>query len=443
MRLDSIWFIYLFLPAMLLAGILLPAKWRAGMLAVFTLLWYFKAEGANLWLLLGVLGFDYMVARLMEKSGQPVWMNRLLLACSVVKSLAIMAAYGIRYELSGTSTPLGLNVFCLTSMAYVLDCYYGFVPPQYRLGEFVAAAGFFPKLYAGPVLYGGQLLLAVPENRMHLAGIGEGSILFVQGLAKRVILGRVTLRLYQSLAELIKVEKTVLTAWLIVIVLAMEIYFNLSGYCDMARGLGKMFGMELPVNFFRPFTATSINDFFARFNGSFNKFIRRYVYINLGGTKGSLLSGCSNILLGCILMGLWFGLSLNLVAWGAFLAFFVMIERYCLEKRRDTSPVFLRWLYTFFVTLVSFAFVAGSSLSDSLGLLRLMFGMGQAVGWNKDVLYLLYSNYLLLMVSVACLFGLPGMVSGYLQRHLPRTWGAVRAVANGALLLVVTAFIIP
>ena len=184
--------------------------------------------------------------------------------------------------------------------------------------------------------------------------------------SKKVLIGDTVYRLYGTLRALPMASVTMAAAWTMVVTLALSVYFILAGFCDMARGLALIFGFELQDNFHAPFGSIGINDFFSRFNITVNRYVRRYVYVNLGGAQGSVISGVFNILLVTILMGLWFRISLNLLLWGVYFALFVIFERYCLGRRIDLIPPLLRWIYSTAVIMVSFCFLAGDTPEQSI-----------------------------------------------------------------------------
>lgn len=442
MGLCSLSFVYLFLPATIVLYALSPVRLRALTLLVISGVFYLWLEGDNILLLAGVILFDYAMTRLMCRCGEFPRLQRAIMICAVTKSVALIAFYNMLYAVAGTHIPLGLGVFCLTSAGYVIDCYHGYQVCEKSPVEFALITAFFPKLYAGPLVYYGRVVTQVKNPRMSLSKIGSGAGLFIQGLSKKVILGDIVLGLYRQLKAIPLYETTVLTMWMLVLMLAFAVYFILSGLCDMARGLGLIFGFELPDNFIYPYRATSINDFFARFNVTVNRFIRRYVYFNLGGAQGSVPSGVFNILFATILMGLWFGISLNLVVWGVYFAAFIVFERYVLLKHLEAIPTLFKWLYSTVVVLVSYAIFAGDTLSQTGAYLKVMFGIGEHAAFDSTILYLLTSNYLVLIACALCSVGFLGYAGGFFKKNTPLLWEIVSVVVNTALLIVSTAFML-
>lgn len=442
MRPDSLTYLFLIIPAAAVLCRLTPARFRAAMLLACSLACYWWAEGDNLLLIAAVIGFDYIAAHLICRGGMLPRFRRAVAACAAAAGVGLIILYGVGAELAGTHIPLGLGVVCLTGIGYVADCYYGFSKPERSPVDFALTAAFFPKLWAGPIAGHGRMLPQYRLMRMTLAKTGEGAELLIRGLAKKIILGDTVYRLFTELKKTPFLDMTALTVWSMALTLALATYFILSGYCDMARGAGLVFGFEMPENFDHPYSATSIDEFFSRFNITINKFIRRYVYFNLGGAEGGMLSGIFNILLVTILMGLWFGIRISSLIWGVYFAVFVILDRYLLRRFQEQIPTLFRWMFTFFVVLVSFIIPAGGSPDKIMSYLRLMFGMSAAGGIDSKTIYLLSSNYLALLTAVFCATSIPAAVSGFLKRHATHIWETVSAILYAVLLVMTVSMMI-
>lgn len=443
MEIFSLSFIYLILPAVLLLCLIIPIRFRPFFLLAVSAAFYGMLERENILLITSVILFDFVMARLMNRCREFPRLRKAIMASSVAKSIALVFYYSVMNQFNGTHVPLGVPVFCLTSMGYVLDCYYGMVTCERSLVKYGLMVGFFPKLYAGPLVRYNRMRPQINSLRMTLKKIGQGASIFIRGLAKKVILGDGMLAMFRTLKAIPTYDTTVLTVWSMVVSMAFTAYFMLSGLCDMAKGLGLMFGMDLPDNFRTPYCSLSIHEFFSRFNITVNRFLRRHVYVNLGGSKGMVLSGVFNILLVTILMGLWFGISVNLLLWGIYFTVFIIFERYFLLKYREfISPLF-RWMYCSLVVLISFAIFIGRTPSESFEYLKIMFGLKNNIAaFDNRILYQLTSNYLALIVSTVCTCGLPGKLYKILRSHAPKFAAVVSVVWDLFLLLLATAFLL-
>ena len=222
-------------------------------------------------------------------------------------------------ELDKLILPVGISIAAFTSVGYLIDLYHGECDPiddPIRYGVFCS---FFGKLYIGPIVSAQQFVPQLDDPQMTAEGITRGMVQYLRGLAKIVILAGSLQELITQWETLLSLEVTILGTWLHVLCYIFYIYFTLSGYSDMARGTGAVFGLDLPENFHHPLQSYSVADFFGRFNISANRFVRKYVYQALGAEDNGPLSTSVNILLITMLMGLWYGINLNYLVWGAFL----------------------------------------------------------------------------------------------------------------------------
>ena len=442
MEVYSLSFIYLFLPVMLLATWAVPARFRPEILLAASLLAYYFLAGSNLWLLLTILLFDWLIAWILEHCDRLPRFRKVLLFCAVAKVFLIFLIYALRFQRFGEVMPVGLTVVCVTSLGYVIDCYNGYALWERNPVNLFLLNLFFPKLYAGPIVSYGKELPHLRCLNVTLETLGKGGAIFVCGLAKTVIIAKSLKGIYEPLREIPIYRTTVLTVWVMVLMLAYMVYFGASGLCDIARGIGAMVGFQLPENFLHPYRAVSVNDFFSKFNLTVNRFVRRYLYINLGGANKDFLSNAANILLATILMSMWFGFRWNMVVWGGYFTCFLLLERYWIHKHEDKIPTLFRWLYCSFVVMISFVFWVGETPSESISFLQVMFGMSRVELFDKELLYLLNSNWLVLVIAPLWALGLPNAISTLAKRYLPKIWEVGAALGTGALLVIVNAYLL-
>jgi len=234
-------------------------------------------------------------------------------------------------------------------------------------------------------------------------------------------------------------EATVLSTWCLVIALAFSVYFTLSGFCDMAKGIAAMFGIKLPANFYYPYQSRSVEDFFNRFNITVNQYFRRTVYRSLQEDKNGPAADALNILVIGMLMGLWFGFHVNYLLWGLYLGSFIILEKYLYKKVLQATPTLFCRVYALCVVLSSFTIFAGNSARQSLGFIRDMFGFGGLEAFNEQILYLLSSNWLLLVLCVFFSTSLTYVVSTWMRKLWPRVSRVLLAAVDAAILLALTA----
>ena len=434
MPLDSLSFVFIFLPLSLAAYYACPRKRRPAVVLGISLVFYALLEGGGLLLMAASLLADYAVSRLMARFGPRDNRSRQLLALVVAKSLLFMLGSTALRQIYGVHRPLGIYLYTLSSLGYLIDLYRGDVEFEPSLVNFGVLCCFFGKLNAGPLVDAGELLPQLRESKASLEDLGEGMMLFIQGLAKKVILADGVAAVYQDLRVLTGQELSALGAWAMVFSAMFTLYFHLSSYCDMAKGLGRMFGLRLPDNFYYPIQSRTVSDFFGRFNMTVSRYVRRYVYGSLGSDQNGGLSTSLNVLLTAMIMGLWFGLSINYLMWGVFLGVFIIVETLYGQRIIKAVPPFFLRLYTFAVTLLSFAVFAADTMGQAGEYLLAMFGRGGVPVMDNQVLYLFSTNYLVLILCVLLSTSLFHMIFQFLRRQFPSGAAAAGAVGNLALL---------
>lgn len=443
MRLDSLSFVFLFLPLGLAVYYLVPG--RAKPLVLLALSWLFYGLLQPLYLVVMVLlvALDYGLSVAIHRHGVGSAKGRRLLAFTVGKSVLLMLSATAFSQIYGFTRPLGIYIYTLTALGYLVDLFRGEVEFEPSFVRFGVLCCFFGSLFAGPlVVEAGDVLGQLRSPKPSLSTLGDGLMIFVQGLSKKVIIADNITAVFLQLRTMASQELTVLTAWGLVFSAVFSIYFTLSSYCDMARGLGAMFCLKLPLNFYYPLQARTVNDFFSRFNFTVSDYIRKYVYGSLGRDQGGALSTSLNVLLITMMMGLWFGLRTNYLAWGAFLALFIIVETLYAQPLIQRVPPFFLRLYTFTVILFSFSLYAADSLGQAGAYFHAMLGMGGVAFQDNRVLYLFSSNWLVIVLSFFLSTSLFHMGIRRLQKYRPQLTAFVSAVANLSLLALTVALML-
>lgn len=434
MQLDSLSFVFVFLPLALAAYYASPARQKPAVVLGISLVFYALLEKGGVLLMAASLLVDFAVSRLMHRFGPRDGRSRQLLALMVAKSLLLMLGSTALWQIYRIHQPLGIYLYTLSSLGYLIDLYRGDVEFEPSLIRFGVLCCFFGKLYAGPLVEARELLPQLKDPKPSLTALGEGMMLFVQGLAKKVILADGAVVVYRQLKLLTGEEMSALGAWAMVFAAMFTLYFRLSAYCDMAKGLGRMMGMELPNNFYYPIQSRTVTDFFSRFNMTVSRYVRHYVYGSLGSDQNGGLSTSLNVLLTAMIMGLWFGLSINYLMWGVFLGVFIIVETLWGQKIIKMVPPFFLRIYTFSVTLLSFAIFATDTLGEAGRYLQAMFGRGGVPIMDNEVLYLFSTNYLVLILCVLLSTSLWHTAFQWFRRQFPSAAAAVGAAGNLALL---------
>lgn len=458
MEIFSLRFLYLFLPITILIYYFLPRRscqWKNAFLLLVSLAFYGLSAPGFLPVLCLLAVTDYLLGRGLERLSvlpqqsaaaelRQKRLRKLLLGAGLVKNLGLLLVLEILDQLGtlrGKAIPLGLLVYVFTACGYLIDVYKRDVSSEKNLLDYALFGLLFCKCYNGPLVRYDQMREQLKGRRASLSGISTGIVLLIWGLAKYGILARNLQSIYLQAKSIGAEEPSMLGSWMIVVTLALTVFFRLSGYCDMARGLGHIFGFELPKNFYYPYQSQGMSDFSYRFNMTVSRFFRHYVYDALGTSDRRVLPLILNTSLVSMLMGLWFGVRLNYILWGLYIAFFALLEELWLEKYLRKIPAFFTRTYTFVLAMLSFVIFGGDSVKQSLEYVRYMFGGGDLL-YSGSIVYLIGSNYLLLILSLLFSTSLFSRVGGLLEKKFPLFSQLGTVVVNAALLLLLTGFML-
>ena len=423
--LDTLSFPFLFLPAVLLCFTLAPQRCKNAVLVAASLIFYALGDLRFLPLMLCSLLLDYGVCAKLVRSTVQMKGRRLFFWGSIIKNILLMVVSMAGSQLGWFPMPLGLMVYTVTSMGYVIDVYNGDEYFDGSLIDFLLFTTFFGKLQAGPIVQYTELKEQWQHRELGLQRVRTGVKFYVGGLAKLVILAQGNAAVQQAIEQLPDASQTVLSTWVFIIVSTFSLYYTLTGYCDMARGLANLLGMDFPENFHYPFQSRTVSDFFNRFNITVTKFINRYVYIFLGADTNGVLSTIVNTLLTTMLMGVWFGLRLNYLVWGVYFAAFILLERYFLMRFLVRMPPIVDRIYTFVVVMFSFTIFSGGTLRMTGYYIRSMFGLNGLPFWNSDIYYILTTNYLVILLSFFFATSLTGLLGKTVRSRWPKLLDAL------------------
>ena len=423
---SSLFFIFIFLPVSLAAYYLLPRKWRNLCLFVFSLAFYAWGEPVYVFLMLFTTVFDYAAGALLERFRARPGARRAVLAASVCVNLGLLgwfkyaalfvstldALLPVGLPVPQTALPVGISFYTFESISYTVDIYRGAAPAQKNPVDFGTYLSFFPHLVSGPIIQYRAMRAQLRGRTESWEKFTAGSLRFLQGLFKKVLLAN-------ALAQI--ADKTryfgnpaALTAWLGALAFTFQIYFDFSGYTDMAVGLGKMFGFELPENFNRPYSARSASDFWRRWHITLGGWFRDYLYIPLGGNRCSRLRLVRNLAVVWVLTGFWHGASWNFAVWGAYWGLLIICEKLFLQRWLDRILAFFQWLYAFLAAVVGWVFFSNMDLGRACGVVKAMFGFSG--GADSLGLYTLLTGAPVLLLAALFCTPWPGRFWGWLKR---------------------------
>lgn len=449
MLFSSIPFLYYFLPMVLAVYFLAPRKAKNTVLLVSSLIFYGWGEPKLLFLMVFTIVLFYFCGLAIGARPSARWKKAWLLV-SVVISLALLGIFkyadffigsfntltGLSIPLLRLTLPVGISFYTFQSLSYTIDVYRGSVPPQKNLLSFGAYVSMFPQLIAGPIVRYADIDRELEERTHSWEGFSLGMGRFLVGLGKKVILA-------DNFALLMKLfresdEKSVLFYWLYAVAFTLNIYFDFSGYSDMAIGLGRMFGFHFPENFNYPYLSKSVTEFWRRWHMTLGSWFRDYVYIPMGGNRVSRGRWVWNILTVWMLTGLWHGAAWNFVLWGLFFGIFLMIEKWLPGLQK--LPNALRHGYVMLAVIFSFVLFNANSLSQAAGDMAGMLGLGGLPLISAPAVYYLKSYGLLFLLGI---LGATPVVKT-LARKAADTKAAcvLEPLVLAALLLVCTAYLV-
>ena len=412
---SSFVFLCAFLPIVLFLYYISPARIRNLVLLAASLIFYAWGEPVYVLIMLFSTVFDYTNGRLIEyfkKKGSRGKMKATLVV-DICGNLGILGFFkyadfvidninsitGAGLSLLHIALPIGISFYTFQTMSYTIDVYRGQVEAQHNILDFATYVVLFPQLIAGPIVQYKTIANELSQRKVGLTDFSEGAFRFAIGLAKKVLLANQIGGLWDTISRMN--ELTTATAWLGAIAYSFQIYFDFSGYSDMAIGLGRIFGFHFLENFNFPYMAKSITEFWRRWHISLSSWFREYVYIPLGGNRKGLPRQVLNLLIVWMLTGLWHGANWNFVLWGLYYGVLLIIEKLFLLKLIEKLPAWIGHVYSLFLVVIGWAIFAQTDMSQLTRFLKAMFGIGVA-GVNSDFWYFLSCNAVLLIVLVLC-----------------------------------------
>ena len=455
MLFSGIAFLFYFLPCVLALYFLAPARWRNAVLLLASLFFYAWGEPRFIVFMLVSIVQGYAFGRLVEKYQTDRARARLFLTLSVALSLGLLgyckyadfflssfnALTGLHLPLLHVTLPIGISFYTFQILSYVVDVYRGEAKAQRSFIDLAAYIAMFPQLIAGPIVRYSDIAAQLADRRTTLSDLALGARRFALGLGKKVLLANV----FFELITLFKAsaDRSVLFYWLYAAACVLNIYFDFSGYSDMAIGLGRIFGFRYLENFDYPYISASITEFWRRWHMSLGSWFRDYVYIPLGGNRVSKIKWLRNILVVWLLTGLWHGAAWNFVLWGLFFAVFLTAEKLWYGKALAKTRV-LKHIYVLLLVIVSFVLFDAGSVREAVSTVGALFGAAGVSAVNTVSLYYLRSFAAVFLIGIVGATPLPKRAVERLAAT--RTGAAVvdvlEPLALAAILAVSTAYLV-
>lgn len=405
---SGITFIYYFLPLVILIYYITPKKYRSVTLLVSSLIFYFYGEQNPILIIACIL--NYLLALLIDKSTKNN--KKKILILGVIFNLLTLGYYkysnffidnlnnifNIKISYFSIILPLGISFFTFQNVSYLIDVYRQDIKAQRNIIKYATYISFFPQLIAGPIVRYSDINKELENRNESFDDFGKGVKRFVIGLSKKVLIANVMGEMCIALGNMI--NKSVVAYILQAIGFTLQIYFDFSGYSDMAIGLGLFFGFHIKENFNYPLIANSITDFWRRWHISLSSFFKDYVYIPLGGNKKGLKKQILNILIVWLLTGFWHGASWNFVLWGLYFFVFLVIEKTFLLKKLKNG--ILSHIYTLIVVIFSFVIFNVETISEISVFFKSMIGLNGLKFINFETIYYFKNYAIILLVSIIC-----------------------------------------
>lgn len=415
---SSTIFLCVYLPLVLLGYYICPKKGRNLFLLIVSLVFYAWGEPKYVFLMIFSILVNYIFGRLMDKNRGRQKRMKLLLVLSVVIDLGLLsvfkytdfvitninAIFGANFDLLNIALPIGISFYTFQAMSYTIDVYRDDVRVQKNLIDFGMYITMFPQLIAGPIVRYADVQDQLADRSVTTVDFSEGVMRFVVGLGKKVLLANQMGAVWSDIYAL-GGDVSTLMAWTGAIAYTFQIYFDFSGYSDMAIGLGRMFGFKFPENFRYPYQSVSITDFWRRWHITLSTWFKEYLYIPLGGNRCGLARQALNLLIVWSLTGFWHGAGWNFVMWGLYYFVILFIEKLFLLKALDKLPKLFRHVYALLLIVIGWVIFASDDVGVLLPYLGSMFGANGAVG-GMDV-YTLFTKAVLLIICCVASTELP------------------------------------
>lgn len=410
MLFSSISFLYYFLPCVLILYHIVPKRFKNGALLLVSLVFYAWGEPKYVFLMLLLIFLGYLFGLLIEKHRQDAWGKRyMILSVSIsLGALGIFKYTDFFLKTMGTMTgmeippanialPIGISFYTFQLLSYTVDVYRGNVSAQKNIISLGAYVAMFPQLIAGPIVRYSDIEKQLRERVQTYEKTFQGIQRFLIGLGKKILISN-------ALGELCEIfrgsdDKSVVFFWVYAISFTLQIYFDFSGYSDMAIGLGKIFGFEFLENFNYPYISASITEFWRRWHMSLGSWFRDYVYIPLGGNRVSRPRWYFNIFVVWFLTGLWHGAAMQFILWGLMFGILLVIEKQWLLEKLSRAKIW-NHIYVMFLVVISFVIFNAADIGQVLSDLRGMFGLGGVPLMSRECAYYLKSYSVLFIVAI-------------------------------------------
>ena len=416
---DSV-FLFMFLPLTLAVYYAVPFAFKNTVLFLTGLLFYAWGEPVYVLIMLLSTAIDYCAGRLMDRFDSNKKIRKATLLVSVVMNLSLLGIFkygsffigsvngifGSAIPDPGLPLPIGISFFTFQSMSYTIDLYRRNIKVQKNFIDFAAFVTMFPQIVAGPIVRYEDVSAQLACRRIDLSSMSDGMTRFVCGMCKKVLIANSIGALWTDVKAQDYASMPAATAWLGIAAFTLQIYFDFSGYSDMAIGLGKMLGFDFPENFRYPYNSKSIAEFWRRWHITLGDWFKSYVYFPLGGSRGSTAATIRNTLIVWLLTGLWHGASWNFILWGLYYGVLIILEKFVFSRLLERTPSALRHILTMLAVVFGWVIFEITSPASELEFVKAMLGFGGSFA-NSFTLNALHNYAVTFIAAIAISTGIP------------------------------------
>lgn len=416
---DSV-FLFMFLPLTLAVYYAVPFAFKNTVLFLTGLLFYAWGEPVYVLIMLLSTAIDYCAGRLMDRFDSNKNIRKATLLVSVVMNLSLLGIFkygsffigsvngifGSAIPDPGLPLPIGISFFTFQSMSYTIDLYRRNIKVQKNFIDFAAFVTMFPQIVAGPIVRYEDVSAQLACRRIDLSSMSDGITRFVCGMCKKVLIANSIGALWTDVKAQDYASMPAATAWLGIAAFTLQIYFDFSGYSDMAIGLGKMLGFDFPENFRYPYNSKSVAEFWRRWHITLGDWFKSYVYFPLGGSRGRTAATIRNTLIVWLLTGLWHGASWNFILWGLYYGVLIILEKFVFRRLLERTPSALRHILTMLAVVFGWVIFEITSPASELEFVKAMLGFGGSFA-NSFTLNALHNYAVTFIAAIAISTGIP------------------------------------
>lgn len=453
---SSLIFIFIFLPLVLISYYVAPKRLRNTIILLASLIFYAWGEPIYIVLIIVSILINYLGALLIrvhinnKEKSKFIFITILLIDISI---LFFFKYYGFAIESLGSiigldlkvktiALPLGISFYTFQQISYISDIYMKKAKPQRNLIDFAAYITMFPQLVAGPIVKYTDIHKQLSNRKESINKFGKGVQRFIIGLGKKVILANNLGLIWSQVKELNSSDLSVILTWIGIIAFTLQIYFDFSGYSDMAIGLANMFGFDFLENFDYPYISKSITEFWRRWHISLGGWFREYIYIPLGGNKKGTIIQVRNLFIVWFTTGLWHGASFNFIAWGLYFGVILFIEKIYLKDLLKKIPSIFSHIYTLIIVIIGWVIFDTTTLSDAGNYLKIMFGFSNNIFIDNLSKYILTNNFIILLLGLICSTKLIKICTNKIKSALKENDIFLIATINLLILIISTAYLV-